>query len=264
MEDNIFILSILSFIAGLLSFLSPCTLPILPAYFANTFQSDRRMIVPMTLAFFTGLALVFSIMGATATVVGSFLRGHYGFLLKAGGAVIVVMGILSFVGKGFSGIRFQRSPATSFIGSFIFGCTMAIGWTACVGPILAGILVLASTTEGALTGIFLLFIYAMGLGLPLIILSSIFYRLDKGGVFWRLMRGKGWVFKVMGRELYLHSNGMIAGTLFIIIGILMMTSYLTYLNRALPLELQVLPARIEEWILDILGIKLGGWVFRLG
>ncbi len=69
---------------------------------------------------------------------------------------------------------------------------------------------------------------------------------------------------MMGRELYLHSNGMIAGTLFVIIGILMMTGYLTYLNRVLPLGLQALPARIEEWILDILGVRLGGWGLRLG
>lgn len=251
--QGVIVLTILSFIAGLLSFLSPCTLPILPAYFAYTFQSDRKRIFLMTFAFFLGLALLFSLMGATATFVGSLLRSHYGLLLKIGGGIITLMGTLSLIGKGFSGYQFQGRPAATFLGSFIFGCSIAIGWTACVGPILAGILVLASTQEWASIGAFLLFIYALGLGLPLMVLSLFFHRLGKDSLFWRIIRGKGWDITVGRVHLHLHSNNIIAGLLFITLGVLMMEGYLTYLNRALPLEIQVWFADAEEWLLELLG-----------
>ncbi len=249
---SILLLSILAFIAGVLSFLSPCTLPILPAYFAYTFQSDRKRIILMTFSFFLGLASLFSLMGATATFVGSFLRSHYELLLKIGGGFIILMGVLSFFGKGFSGYQFQRRPSATFIGSFLFGCSLAIGWTACVGPILAGILVLASTQEWASEGAFLLFIYALGLGLPLMVLSLFFHNLDRESLFWRIVKGKGWDVRISGFEFHLHSNNMVAGLLFIILGILMVTGYLTYLNRALPIEIQVWFADVEEWLLGVL------------
>lgn len=248
---GLFAMLLLAFAAGILSFVSPCTLPILPAYFACTFQSDRKRIIIMTFAFFLGLALVFSFMGATATLIGSFIRKQYSLLLTVGGAVIVFMGIMSLLGKGFTGFHFKGRPATSFSGSFIFGCTIAVGWTACVGPILAGILVLASTQEGTLSGPILLFVYALGLSLPMMLLSAFFHRLNRDGLFWRIIRGKGWAINLFGREFCLHTNNMIAGGLFILLGILMMTGYLTYINRALPIELQVWFAGVEERLLEI-------------
>ena len=254
-EVSLLVLFFLAFVAGVLSFVSPCTLPILPAYFAYTFQSDRKRIILMTFAFFLGLALLFSLMGATATFIGSFLRDHYSLLLKVGGGVIVFMGLLSIMGKGFSGYQFQRRPAATFFGSFLFGCSIAIGWTACVGPILAGILVLASTQEWASIGAVLLFVYAIGLGLPLMVLSLYFHRLDRNGLFWRLIRGKGWDVTLFGRDFHLHSNNIVAGLLFITLGILMATGYLTYLNRTLPVEIQVWFADAEEWLLERVGWK---------
>jgi len=249
---GIFPLIILSFLAGVLSFLSPCTLPILPAYFAFTFQGDRKRIVVMTLAFFLGLALVFSMMGATASFIGSFLRANIRPLTTIGGIAIICFGLMSILGKGFSGAKvFQRSPSATLGGSLIFGATMAIGWTACVGPILAGVLVLASTAEGFWRGVGLLFTYAMGLGLPLISLSLIFQGLSKDGLFWRFLRGKGWEVKVFGRELLIHSTSLISGLLFILLGTLMATGYLASLNRLIPLKAQVWFAGIEEWLTGI-------------
>lgn len=239
----------LSFFAGLLSFLSPCTLPILPAYFAFTFQGDRKRIVAMTIAFFLGLAMVFSLMGGTTSFIGSFLRANMRFLTTLGGIAIICFGIMSILGKGFSGARiFQRNPSTTLGGSFIFGATMALGWTACVGPILAGVLVLAATEEGVWRGVGLLFVYALGLGLPLIFLSLIFKGLDKDGIFWRFLKGKGWEVKAFGREFLLHSTSIISGLLFVLLGGLMATGYLAYMNRVIPLKAQVWFADAEEWL----------------
>lgn len=171
------------------------------------------------------------------------------FLTTLGGIAIVCFGVMSVLGKGFSGARlFQRNPSATLCGSFIFGATMSLGWTACVGPILAGVLVLAATEEGVWRGVGLLFVYALGLGLPLIFLSLIFKGLDKDGIFWRFLKGKGWEVKVFGREFLLHSTSVISGLLFILLGGLMVTGYLAYMNRLIPLKAQVWFADAEEWL----------------
>lgn len=244
--------ALISLFAGVLSFLSPCTLPILPAYFAFTFQSDRKRIVFMTFAFFLGLATSFTLMGGAATFVGSLLKGYMSMLIKAGGAVILALGIFSIVGKGFSGVQFQERPTATFIGSFIYGASFSVGWSACVGPILAAILVIAATQDRAISGMLLLFIYAMGLGLPLTILSLLFNRLDREGMFWRIIKGKGWDISIAGRELNVHSNNLISGLLFIVLGALMLGDYLSILNRIIPVEVQMWYARIEERLMGLL------------
>lgn len=244
--------AVVSLLAGVLSFLSPCTLPILPAYFAFTFQSDRKRIVFMTLAFFLGIATSFTMMGAAATFVGSLLKGYMSIFVRTGGAVILALGIFSLLGKGFSGVQFQERPSATFIGSFIFGLSFSIGWSACVGPILAAILVMAATQERAISGMLLLFIYAMGLGLPLITLSFFFNRLDREGLFWRIIKGKGWDISIAGKELHFHSNNLISGLLFIILGALMLGDYLSLLNRIIPVEAQLWYARLEERLMGLL------------
>lgn len=244
--------AVVSLLAGVLSFLSPCTLPILPAYFAFTFQSDRKRIVFMTFAFFLGLAASFTMMGAAATFLGSMLKGYMSIFVRTGGAVILFLGFFSLLGKGFSGVQFQERPSATFIGSFVFGMSFSIGWSACVGPILAAILVMAATQERAVSGMLLLFIYAMGLGLPLITLSLFFNRLDREGRFWRVIKGKGWDLSIAGKELHLHSNNLISGLLFIVLGALMLGDYLSLLNRIIPVEAQMWYASIEEKLMGLL------------
>lgn len=245
-------MAVIAFAAGILSFLSPCTLPILPAYFAFTFQSDRRRIVFMTMAFFLGLAASFTFMGAAATLVGGLVRGYMTVIVRGAGLVIIILGALSLVGKGFSGHQFQDRPAATFAGSFIYGASFSIGWSACVGPILAGILVMAATQEKALAGMFLLFIYAMGLGLPLILLSLFFNRLNREGLFWKMIKGKGWDLSFAGKELHVHSNNLISGLLFIVLGTLMVSDTLSFLNRLIPIEAQMWYGRLEERLMEIL------------
>jgi cytochrome c-type biogenesis protein len=189
------ILSVLAFGAGILSFASPCTLPILPAYFAFAFQSGRRQIALNTMVFMLGLATTFSLMGAGASVIGRVLRQNQGLIMLLGGALIILFGVMSLLGKGFTGVTKDEEQVrnNSLGGSYLFGMTFAVGWSSCVGPILGTVLTMAGTTGSVSRGMMLLFIYALGLGLPLIIVSTFFGRASRQSLFWRVLRGKGWL-----------------------------------------------------------------------
>lgn len=191
--NSFFLLALLSFAGGLFSFLSPCTLPILPAYFAFAFRSGKATIAANTLAFMLGLAAMFSIFGAGASTLGSLLYSRQDLILLFGGALIIIFGIMAIMGKGFTGSTgaTQTQRSTSVGGSFMFGLTFAVGWSSCVGPILGVILALAATTASVIQGMMLLFIYALGLGLPLMIVSAFFGRQSRDSFVWRMMRGKG-------------------------------------------------------------------------
>lgn len=187
------ILAILAFGGGLLSFVSPCTLPILPAYFAFAFQSGRKQIAANTLAFMLGLGVMFSFLGAGASAIGSLLNQSADLLLLIGGSFIVIFGLMSLMGKGFSGFVQENTASNDSLGgSFVFGLTFAVGWTSCTGPILGAVLSLAAVSGTVWHGIMLLFIYTLGLGLPLLLVSTLFGRASRQSLFWRILRGKGW------------------------------------------------------------------------
>ena len=116
------VLIFLACVAGVFSFLSPCTLPILPAYFAVTAQADRARMGFMSVAFFLGLATLFVGMGASASFFGGLLREYMFSLATVGGVIVIVFGIMTLFGKGFSGAGFQGRPASTFFGFFLFGC----------------------------------------------------------------------------------------------------------------------------------------------
>lgn len=193
--QSFLVLAILAFGGGLLSFASPCTLPILPAYFAFAFQSGRRQIAANTMAFMLGLATMFSLLGAGASALGRTLQQNSDLLLILGGSAVTIFGVMSLLGKGFTGFQKeeeQGSQSQTLGGSYLFGLTFAVGWTSCVGPILGTVLTLAATTGSVLRGVMLLFIYTLGLGLPLLIVSTFFGRASRKSLFWRLLRGRGW------------------------------------------------------------------------
>lgn len=187
-------LAVLAFAGGLLSFISPCTLPVLTAYFAFAFQSDRQRIAANTLAFMLGLATTFSLLGAVGFALGRVLVQSQSVLMLIGGAVILVLGVMSLLGRGFGGATTfsERTFNPGMGGSYLFGLTFAVGWSACVGPILGVILTLAFQTATVWQGMMLLFIYTLGLGLPLMIVSTFFGRMSRQSAFWRALRGKGW------------------------------------------------------------------------
>ena len=232
------------FLSGVISFLSPCSLPILPAYFAYSFQSSKKNIVMMTLTFFLGLATTMTLVGASVTAIGSLLVRNISLLSVIGGAIIILFGLASVLGKSPTGFQFQDSPARTLSGSFIDGATFAIGWTACICPILGAILTLLATQGmGIVQGAFLSFIYALGLGLPLIIVSAFFSRLGNGSRFWKFIRGKGVSVNVFGRSLSFHTTELISGLLLIGMGILLMTGTLTRITQL------GLNSSISEWVI---------------
>lgn len=171
-----------AFVAGLLSFLSPCVLPLVPPYLCflagvsfEEFSSDDRAmtgsVFKTALAFVLGFTTVFVLLGATASVVGQALTRHLDTLSIVAGLVIVVMG-LHFLGV----LRFSWLMATKradidkkppgMIGGYVVGLAFAFGWTPCVGPVLAAILFMASSTDTAWQGAGMLFVYSLGIGLP--------------------------------------------------------------------------------------------------
>ena len=173
-----------AFIAGLLSFLSPCVLPLIPSYityitglsFADL-QAEhpshivRRKAMLHALAFIAAFTVVFVLLGASATFVGSFLQEHIGAVRKVGGVLIVLFGVhvtglvpLKFL-LGEKRLQLHQKPA-GYVGSFLVGIAFAAGWTPCIGPILASILMVAATEGSIMQGVILLLLYSLGLGIP--------------------------------------------------------------------------------------------------
>jgi cytochrome c-type biogenesis protein len=173
--------------AGVLSFLSPCVLPIVPAYIcfvAGTSLDqisgpqavDRALLRRVTfaaVAFVLGFSTVFVVMGASAAAINRLLISHIDVIAQVAGAVIVLFG-LHFMGVFRFGwlnrdVRFDvATKPTSLLGAYVIGLAFAFGWTPCIGPILATILTVAASDESLLFGVSLLGIYALGLGLPFI------------------------------------------------------------------------------------------------
>lgn len=249
-QTNILILSIISLFAGLFSFLSPCTLPILPAYFAVTAQASRARMTINSLAFFCGLASLFVLMGASASFLGSLLRDYLFSLTTWGGILVLIFGVMTLFGKGFSGATFQNAPASTFFGYFLFGATFALGWTPCVGPILSGILILAASEKTILQGMTLLFFFAVGLGMPLVILAAFCSHLSRDSWFWRFLRGKAWTVNLGRHSLLLHTTNVFSGLLLIFLGFALAQGYLTYFNSMIPIELQIWFSGFEEKVVE--------------
>jgi cytochrome c-type biogenesis protein len=243
---RVLVLAVPAFLAGMLSFLSPCTLPILPAYFAFTFQSNRQTIVLMTVAFFLGLATTMTLLGAIATALGQLLVQNLDALTFWGGLIIIGFGLMSLLGKGFAGPHIQERPAASVAGSYLYGATFALGWTACIGPILGALLTMLIAQGAALLqGAVLSFIYAMGLGMPLIILAAFFSRLGSGSRFWQVVRGKGFEVRLGPWTLYLHTTSILSGVLLIAMGWLLASGQLTAITNA------AAGNPLSQWVLQI-------------
>ena len=212
--------------AGFLSFISPCVLPLVPAYISfisgasmeELRGGDRRAysrrVILNTLMFIAGFSIVFIGLGASATFIGQFLISKAFFLKKIAGAVIVLFGIhmlgifrFSFldVEKKFE----QRTKPTGAVGSILVGLAFAFGWTPCIGPILAGILAFAATKESVGQGVWLLTAYSLGLGIPFLLTS-----LGINAFFGFFKRVRG----------HLRKVEIVSGVLLIGIGILIFTN----------------------------------------
>lgn len=205
-----------AFVAGLVSFVSPCVLPLVPPYLAflagvsldqlsGEGEGDNRAatkrVVIMSLAFVAGFSTVFVALGASASFIGDLLTEYLTILGYVAGVIILVLG-LHFLGAFriallFREARFQvRQKPLGLFGSYVVGLAFAFGWTPCVGPVLAAILLYAGSEAEVTKGALLLLSYALGIGVPFII-TAFFV-----GPFLRLMakyrRHMGKVEKIMG------------------------------------------------------------------
>jgi len=177
-----------AFFAGLLSFFSPCILPIIPSYFTfitgfsiEELTTDcnteiRRKVFLSTVSYVLGFSFVFVLMGASASLLGNIIYKYSNFIRITGGILIIIFGIHL---TGLIHIRYLyhekrihivKKPL-HFVGPFIIGMAFAAGWSPCIGPLLGSILVLASNQENVWQGIILLVTYSAGLATPFIIVS---------------------------------------------------------------------------------------------
>jgi cytochrome c-type biogenesis protein len=172
--------------AGLLSFVSPCVLPLLPAYlgYMTGLTSDelqapqsgalRVHVLGRSVAFVLGLATVFTALGATASAVGQAVAQHHSLILRLSGVLVVILGLhtlgLIRIPFLYQQRRLEYHGADgSYLGALLLGAAFAAGWTPCIGPFLAGVLALASQEQTVSQGMLLLFVYALGLGVPFVV-----------------------------------------------------------------------------------------------
>lgn len=253
LQGPILLLIIIALIAGFVSFASPCTLPILPAYIAYSFRASKQNIKGMTIAFFLGLSIVFTLLGMSASFIGNFLKDNLTIFTQVAGVAIIVFGVYILLGKGFAGIRIKQSKPTSYLGSFLFGGALGISWTPCVGPILVALLLLASTTSSVATGGLLLFFYSVGLAIPLILISTYLEKVNKEGKLWKFIEGKELHIKLGDKVFSVHTNNLISGILFIVLGYLIFSGILFAFNQYVAAtSFQKFIFGIEDWFLGLI------------
>ena len=224
---------LVAFTAGLLSFLSPCVLPIIPSYLsfvsgvsleqmtAPRIKADvRRRVVFNSLAFIAGFSIVFISLGASASYLASLFLGYRSFIRVLGGAFIILVGVylLGFLKISqldrYLQFNLKDKPA-GYMGSALVGVTFGVAWIPCVGPILGAILTLAATSTEIGRGVFYLATYAAGLAVPFF-LSAV--AVNSFFAFSQKFRR------------YLQAVHVTAGILLIIVGVLLITDYMTLLN----------------------------------
>jgi cytochrome c-type biogenesis protein len=255
--EMLLVLALPAYLAGVLSLLSPCCLPILPAYFSFTFGAHRSRVVAMSITFFLGLATTMVVLGASLTTIGALIFPYRDAITRIGGLVIIAFGLMSILGLGFSGMRLRERPTATLVGTYLYGLTFSFGWTACVGPILGAILTaLVSTGLTVLSGALLAFIYALGLATPLTLLATFSGRFGRDTRIGRLLRGRGFSLAVAGRTLHLHTTSIMSGALFVLVGVLLASGQLTWFTQQMASGAGArLALALESWLAHL---------FRLG
>jgi len=220
-------------LAGLLSFVSPCVLPIVPPYLAwlagvsfdelkdaEPGAAQRRRVVVAAIAFVLGFATVFIALGATASVVGKTIAQYFDTLSVIAGIIIIIMG-LHFLGVFRIGMLYRearvqvsRKPA-GLVGAYVIGLAFAFGWTPCVGPVLAAILFIAGSEGSAAQGALLLAAYSLGIGIPFV-LAALF-----------ASRFLGWAARF---KRHMHKVEMAMGGLLVVTGILFITGQMSTIS----------------------------------
>lgn len=226
-----------AFIAGILSFLSPCVLPLIPSYITyitgmsfaelqveHTAHEKLRRIILHAVLFIAGFTTIFVLLGVSATFIGSFLQQQMPAVRKIGGVLIMLFGlhVTGFVPihllLGEKRLHIQNRPA-GFLGSYLIGIAFAAGWTPCIGPILASILMVAATEETVWKGFWLLLCYSLGLGIPFFLAALAMHRFII--IFNRFKK-------------YIRIFEIVTGIFLIIVGVMIFTNYFRVLGGIFP------------------------------
>jgi cytochrome c-type biogenesis protein len=234
-----------AFLAGIVSFASPCCLPLVPVYVTYMVGTTppgsptaRRVAFKQALAFVLGFTVVFVALWASVGLIGYLLRDYVGILRQVGGAVLIVMGLHvagvirisalyrqvtvptgRLVGRSATGDGTVMVLAPNYVRSSLLGVAFAAGWTPCVGPILGGIIGLASLNSSVGQGTVLLIVYALGLGIPFILVAVGATAANQRLVWFRK-----------------HEAGvsLVTGAMLILVGFLMITNLFVKLSGVLP------------------------------
>ena len=221
-----------AFLAGLVSFLSPCVLPLVPgyiSYISGASLEDLREgkggagVVVRALFFVIGFSLVFVLLGASATWVGHFLLEKLSILTKIAGVIIIVFG-LHLIGVFRIGFLYREKrihstgKPTSPLGAFVVGPAFAFGWTPCIGPVLAGIIAYAGTKDTVNEGVMLLSFYSLGIGLPFFLTAL---AVDKFFAFFDRIKS------------HFRKVEIVGGVFLVLMGLLIFTNNLTLLSSKL-------------------------------
>jgi cytochrome c-type biogenesis protein len=247
MEENVTLLA--AFGAGILSFISPCVLPLVPGYLSYisglsldemrgtgaisagagvgvavvASPAARRQVVLSSLAFIFGFSLVFIALGAAASAIGQFLISQQALFNRIAGAIIIVFGLHTMGVLRIEWLYQEKRVHTSrrpagLVGAALIGIAFAFGWTPCIGPILAGILALAGTQETVGQGVRLLAVYSLGLGVPFLATALMMNRF----------------FTAMGRiRRHYHKIELVSGALLVAIGLLIFSNKFTIIAQKL-------------------------------
>ena len=220
----------IAFGAGLLSFLSPCVLPLIPSYVTfitglslEDVQKSRRAALIHSLLFVLGFTLIFLALGATATALGQLLSYQRVWITRVGGVLIIVFGLYMLGVFNVALFSQERrvhiaNKPVGYLGTLLVGIAFGAGWTPCIGPILGSILTYAASSADVSRGMWLLLAYSLGLAVPFLLSAVAVERfLD---FFSRMKRQMAWITRT-------------SGVLMIAIGILMVTNYFTVLAGVL-------------------------------
>jgi cytochrome c-type biogenesis protein len=224
-------LPLAAFFAGVLSFLSPCVLPLVPGYvslisgstvdeLAGTEKRLLRSVMLHSAMFIIGFSIVFISLGAIATTLGQMTRQFYPILTRIAGVIVIVFGLhltgllkikWFYADKRMHQVKGGSSPW----GAFVVGFAFAFGWTPCIGPILATILAFAASEDTVLRGVLLLTVYSLGLAVPFLLTSL---GIDRFLAFYGRFRR------------HLHAVEVASGVLLIVVGLLIVTRHFTILS----------------------------------
>jgi cytochrome c-type biogenesis protein len=225
----------LSFTAGLLSFLSPCVLPLIPSYVSfitgmslEDVQRSRRTALVHALLFVAGFTLVFLALGATATVLGRVFHVYRDWVGRIGGVLVIVLGLYLLGVFNIGALSRERrvhiaNKPLGYLGTLVVGMAFAAGWTPCIGPILGAVLTYTASSADLNRGLLLLLAYSLGLAVPFVLAALMIERFM--ALFQRYRGALLWMSRISGILLIVVGVLMITGT---------MTVLSTWLQRATP------------------------------